>query len=206
MRNACENSGYVVSGEDESTAIYNKYDAYSEIDIEIVKESGRWAKHPYGSVENAVLTHEASENRNLVVACTNWDRACADPPYFLDKCSGEFEYEGEKFQTNRWYRWYKAISIKTERDHDITVGLPIWYEIDWRPDTIIWRIGQSLSEMNVVGYMDASGTKVPNNQMTAVVSQEWHYSHWWVTNPYPQGSLPYPKSPLKGMLYEIVIE
>ncbi len=205
-RSACENGGYVISGEEESTASYNKYASYSEIDIEIVKESGRWARHPYGSAKNAVLANEASENRNLVVACTNWDQACADPPKFVAAGSGEFMHGGKKFETNRWYRWYKAISIKTERDHDLTVGSPIWYEIDWRPDTIQWRIGTSPDAMDLVGYMDATGTKVPNNQMSPVMSQEWHYSHWWVTNPYPQGSLPYPKNPIKGMLFEIIIE
>ena len=90
--------------------------------------------------------------------------------------------------------------------HDDVVGVPMWYEIDWRPDTIIWRIGKSEGSMQVLGYMDGRTTRVPENQMVAVVSQEWHYAHWWPTNPFPQGNIPYPEKAIKGVLYEIIIE
>ncbi|MEE0894711.1 MAG: hypothetical protein U0M28_01980, partial [Bacteroidales bacterium] len=81
-----------------------------------------------------------------------------------------------------------------------------YYEIEWKPTEIIWRIGPNPENMQVVGYMSEKETSIPNNQMTPIVTQEFHYSKWWLPEVFEQGNVPFPKEDLVGKIYEITIE
>ena len=59
--------------------------------------------------------------------------------------------------------------------------------------------------MKVVGYMDATVTAVPSNQMVAIISQEWHHADWWPPTPFKQGLIPFPSEDIVGYISEIKI-
>ena len=201
MRNTCLDGGYLQSGYDSHDAVYTPANAYSEIDIEIVKTSKYW---PATSEINRDPdpNYNPADDNNLIVSCTNWDLACQEPSDFG---KGAYPFQDGKYYLHRWSDWYKALTLKTENPHNETVGSEMYYQIDWRPDEIIWRIGPDSAHLKEVGYMNSTVTKVPNNQMVPVMSQEFHYGHWWPTTPYPQGDIPYPKDPIKGYLYEVEV-
>jgi hypothetical protein len=60
--------------------------------------------------------------------------------------------------------------------------------------------------MQVVGYMNENITSIPNNQMLAIVTQEFHYSDWWLPEIFEQGLIPFNKKDLEGKIFEIIIE
>ncbi|HKL02334.1 MAG TPA: hypothetical protein VJ911_01610, partial [Cryomorphaceae bacterium] len=196
-RNTCDSVGYLQSGYSREDAVYASNSSYTEIDIEIVKTSRHWPGTPKDEIEPG---YNPGTDGNLMVTCTNWDLACQDPPGFH---IGEkrIENRGKSYVSHRWSEYYKALTIKTERPHEESVGREMVYEIDWRPTEIFWRVGHA-----EVGYMNDSITQIPNNQMVPVMTQEFHYGHWWPTTPYPQGDIPYPAKPITGKLYEIRIE
>ncbi len=203
-RNICNTTGYLKSGYSVSDAVYSTDTYYSEIDIEIVKTSRNW---PIGSyaVPDTVTAYDPGADSNLMVTCTNWDMACQDPSKFHSGIQ-PISSENKTYFAHRWNHWYKAVTIKTENPAANTVGDIYHYQIDWHPDAITWRLGSNPAAMQEIAYMDSSITKIPDNQMVPVMSQEFHYGHWWPTTPYPQGDIPYPNNPISGSLYEIVIE
>lgn len=203
MRNNCREEGYL-SHNKESKEDYRRARPYSEIDIEIVKVSRNWPPSSYEKPDT-VAVYDPAEDHNLIVTCTNWDLACQDPDDFHIGIR-PIQHKNKTFFTHRWDHWYPALTLKTERPAEQTVGSAILYEIDWSPNEIIWRIGENISTMTEVGYMNSEVTKIPNNQMVPVISQEFHYGEWWPTTPFPQGDLPYPRQPIEGYVYEIVIE
>jgi hypothetical protein len=203
-RDLCNNRGYLKTGYSKEEAIFEHEDSYSEIDIEIVKTSRNWPATSY-HVKDTVKYYNPAEDDNLIVSTTNWDLACVDPENFGSGIQ-RIDYAGHTFFPHRWSEYYKALTNKTERQHDATVGEVLLYEIDWRPEEIIWRIGRETHSMDTIGYMNSSITKIPNNQMVPVMSQEFHYGHWWPMTPFSQSNIPYPDDPITGYLYEIVIE
>ena len=66
--------------------------------------------------------------------------------------------------------------------------------------------GTKPDKMQVVGYMSEKETSIPNNQMNVIVTQEFHYSSWWLPEVFEQGLIPFPKRDLVGKIYEITIE
>ena len=81
-----------------------------------------------------------------------------------------------------------------------------YFQIEWRPNEIIWRVGPEKENLHVVGYMNDKVTTIPNNQMLAVITQEFHFSEWWPMSPYKQENIPFSKEDLNGMLYSLEIE
>ena len=177
---------------------------YSEIDFEILKTSQFWPKTSYSSNAN-IPKDNPSENHNIIVACTNWDLACRMPKNF-GVGAKDFMVDGKLFTAHRWDDWYKALTIKSEINHDSIFNRPYYYEIDWQPEKIIWRIGLNRDNMIVVGYMDNTITSVPNNQMVVVFTQEFHNSEWWPLSPYLQEMIPYPKNEIQGEILELYVE
>jgi hypothetical protein len=80
-----------------------------------------------------------------------------------------------------------------------------YFEIDWQPQRIIWRIGKDKNNMREICRMDGKMTAIPNNQMLMVMSQEFHYQEWWPTAPFMQNFTPFPKNNLIGKLLEVEI-
>lgn len=179
---------------------------YSEIDFEIVKCSPQWPLASYAAVPKPADTIDAAHNRDIVVACTNWDLACMQPekhvkgvmPLMVDK---------HRFDLHRWDSWYQAITIRTPENHDdIFKRRYYWYQIEWTPDHIAWRIGPEKDQLTLVGYMDKSVTMIPDNQMEVVVTQEFHDSEWWKPAPFNQRNIPFPKNPIVGKVIAVEVE
>lgn len=203
-RSICVDQGYIPKDEVGETDIRTNATWYSEIDLAIVKASKFWPMTSYKNVTEYTADNPVS-NKNLIIACTNWDLACREPSRFIVGAEN-IKYHDDVFVLHRWDDWYQALSLKSENHYDETVGDVLYYEIDWQPDKIIWRIGKSRDKMKMIGYMDNTVTKIPDNQMITVISQEFQYADWWPTTPFKQDYIPYPKNDVIGYIYEIEIE
>ena len=152
---------------------------YTEIDFEIIKAPPYCPTNKFPPVfDNAVANikninnwnvkqpDDLKDRRNKIsVACTNWDMACMEPKKFATGCN-TINYQGKTFQTFRWDSTYRALNEKQEElDDDLFAGPFYYFEIDCRPTEIIWRIGASLDDLRVVGYLNDQVTSIPNNQM-----------------------------------------
>lgn len=193
---------------------------YSEIDFEILKVPPYCPSNKFPPVfDNAIANNknisdwnvkhpdDLIESRNKIsVACTNWDMACMEPKKFATGCN-PIDYQGKTFYTFRWDSAYRALNQKQEElDDELFAGPFYYFEIDWRPTEIIWRIGATPDKMRVVGYMNDQVTSIPNNQMLLIITQEYHNTMWWPGAPYEQDNLPFPLNDIPGEIYELNIE
>lgn len=191
---------------------------YAEIDFEILKtplycpdatfpplrpqqvavpgNRANWQRPPGDGIPKGIIT----------VACTNWDMACHDPVDFGAGCR-PIAHEGHEFLSHRWDDNYRAITQKRyERDAELFRGDHYWFQIDWRPDQVIWRIGPELDQLREVGYMDSTVTSISDVQMQLIVTQEFHNTKWWPGSPYDQGFIPFAAKDYTGVIQEVVIE
>jgi hypothetical protein len=219
-RRDCSKEGYMANyyGGQQDKRVKNV--AYSEIDFEILKTV------PYcpGYVLPPAYNHGIDDPSNInnwnvpfpeeviaeddkiQVACTNWDMACPEPQDFNDGCR-TIDYRGQTFLPHRWDKNYRALTEKTPEKDDELFGSPYYYfQIDWEPTEIIWRIGPSKDKLRVVGYENYTVTSIPNNQMLLIVTQEFHNTKWWIGSPYSQDNIPFPKNDIFGEIYELTIE
>jgi len=179
---------------------------YSEIDFEILKESQYWPKTSYQNSNTTFKTDDAANNNEIMVTCTNWDMACHEPKEF-NIGAKEVSYDNNKYTLHRWDHYYKALSTKVPVQHDEIFNAPYYYfEIEWLPEKIIWRIGPEKDKLKVICVMDKNITAIPNNQMVIMFTQEWHNEEWWPTAPYKQNFVPFPKKDIIGEILEITIE
>lgn len=193
---------------------------YSEIDFEILKTPAYCPdqifppvyKNPTNNPHNIdswntpLPSEIIKDDGNITVACTNWDMACWEPENFGSGCNS-IKYENREFQAHRWDKTYRALTEKIPEPDDSLFGAPFYYfEIDWRPTEIIWRIGPEPNQMYVVGYMNDKITSVPNNQMLLIITQEFHNTQWWPGSPYQQKNIPFPLNDIFGEIYDVTIE
>ena len=220
FRRPCEKDGYLKSyyGGDGDQRVPRV--EYSEIDFEILKtapycpQKGFPPSYPQQLAlpnERTAWTYSTSEVRTdrpgqITVACTNWDMACHSPPRFGKGCQ-PMDRNGQTFVSHRWDENYRALTQKSEAsDKELFGGDHYWFEIDWRPEEIIWRIGPELDQLREVGYMDRSITEISNVQMLLIITQEYHNTRWWPGTPYEQGFIPFPAKDLVGEILEISVE
>ena len=200
--------GYIPKWDDTENPQRTPYHPYTEIDIEIVKASKHWPWEYYkwsrGDRENC--EEDATLNNDVMFCCTNWDLASTEPPLFKAGIDSIPYGKKTKFETMRWYPNYKALTTRTPMPNSDFKEEWYYYEIEWRPTEIIWRLGPDPDHMTVMGYMDDQHTSISNNQMKCVVTQEYHYSEWWPPIVWEQGLIPYNKTDIEGRVYEIVIE
>ena len=178
---------------------------YSEIDIEIAKASKFWPKKYYFK-DTESHVEDASLNDDVIFGCTNWDEACLDPEKYS---SGVFQMDyGEKgqYEAMRWNPTTQAMTIRTPISNEVFKNDYYYYEIDWQPKSITWRLGPSPDDMRVVGYLSDEYSSIPDNQMLCIITQEYHYSEWWAPVVFWQGLIPYNKSDIVGKVFEIVVE
>lgn len=147
---------------------------------------------------------EALKGR-ITVACTNWDMACPQPADFGVGCR-PVAYDGRTFWNFRWDHDYRAVTQKVQEPDAELFGRPYWFEIDWRPTEILWRIGPDLDHLRLVGYMNDRVTSIPEVPMQLIVSQEYHSTTWWPGSPYEQGFLPFPDKDHVGRVLEVIID
>lgn len=220
LRRACRKEGYMATywgGRNDKRV--NRV-GYSEIDFEILKTPAYCPEQTFPPVYKLPVPNpydEASWNvswpdeimahdGDITVACTNWDMACWEPEKFGVGCN-TISYKDQTFDLHRWDHWYRALTEKTYAPDDSLFGSDYYYfEIDWRPTEIIWRIGPEADRMRVVGYMNDKVTSIPNNQMVMIITQEFHNTKWWPGSPYQQSNIPFPLNDIFGEIYEVVIE
>ncbi len=210
MRRACEsNIAYIPKQEadvEESLWKSKKQITYSEIDFEILKESEFWPKTSYQISNVPYQTDDCANNQDIMVTCTNWDMACHQPEFY-NIGAVEHKIDGAKYIHHRWNQWYKALTTKVKASHDELFKAPYYYyEVEWWPEKIIWRIGPEKDKMRTICVMDKNVSAVPNNQMLMIITQEWHNQEWWPTAPYKQNFIPFPKNDIIGKVLELEIE
>lgn len=182
--------------------------AYSEIDFEMVKAAEVWPKYSYPdwSTRRRPRTEPKENYDKIMIACTNWDLSCWTPPKF-DVGVRQVGYGTDTFNVHRWHHWYGALTSKYPINDDIIFKPDYYYfQIEWKPTEIIWRVGPSKDSLYVVGYANDSITSIANNQMIMVITQEFHQSKWWPLAPFEQENIPFSGKKLEGRLYEIEIE
>lgn len=203
-----KDGGYIPKWDDSEQPQRTPYHPYSEIDIEIVKASKFWPWEYYrwsrGDRENC--EEDATLNNDVMFCCTNWDLACTEPPKFKGGLDTIPYDKKHSFEVMRWYPTYKALTSRTPMPNADFKADWYYYEIEWRPTEIIWRLGPDPDHMEVMGYIDEQHSSIPNNQMKCIVTQEYHYSEWWPPIVWEQGLIPYNKTDIEGRVYEIVIE
>ena len=178
---------------------------YSEIDIEIAKASKFWPKNYYFKEADSHV-EDASLNDDVIFGCTNWDMACLD---VLNYKSGVFRIPHGKngeYEAMRWTPVTQAMTIRTPISNNVFKNDYYYYEIDWEPTCITWRLGPSPDNMRVVGYVSDDYSSIPDNQMLCIVTQEYHYSDWWAPVVFWQGLIPYNKTDIVGKVFEIIVE
>jgi len=219
-RRDCSNGGYMANyyGGQQDQRVKNV--GYSEIDFEILKTvpyCPNWVLPP--AYNNGIDDQCNVQNWNvpfpeeiiqdddkIAVCCTNWDMACWQPAEFHDGCY-PVRYQDKTYWAHRWDKNYRALTQKTPETDDELFGSAYYYfQIDWQPDKIIWRIGPSKDKLRVVGYMDETVTSIPNNQMLLIITQEFHNTKWWIGSAYSQDNIPFPKVDYEGEIYELTIE
>lgn len=216
----CNEKGYLHnywgSGKDDRS----DYTGYSEIDFEILKTvsycpSYQFPPTYYYPVANRYRVADwhvplpqalRPDSANIMVCCTNWDMACPDPQNYEVGCK-PVNYGNHTFLAHRWDYWYRSLTIRTPAsDNELFASEFYYFQIEWKPDEIIWRIGPRKDNLTIVAYMNSRITCIPNNQMILIISQEFHDTAWWHGSPFQQGFIPFPKKDLSGILYEITVE
>lgn len=197
--------GYLDKGDESENPEWQLSNKYSEIDIEIVKASRYWTPSYYSEQERDKKIEDGRTNSDVMFCCTNWDLACHEPARYAAGIT-RIPYQNVEYEAMRWYDTYKALTTKTPIPNSVFDEDYYYYEIEWKPKEIIWRLGPDPQHMRVVGYMSDKYTAIPNNQMLCIITQEYHYSEWWPPEVYKQGLIPFNASDIEGRIYEIVIE
>ncbi|HNQ62132.1 MAG TPA: hypothetical protein PKJ62_07060 [Bacteroidia bacterium] len=220
LRRPCRKEGYMATywgGREDKRA---ERVGYSEIDFEILKTPSYCPEQEFPPVLKIPMANRLDEkswnvpwaeeitrhDAEITVACTNWDMACWEPKDYGVGCI-PVTYQGHTFEAHRWDHWYRALTEKTYAADDSLFASDYYYfEIDWRPNEIIWRIGPEPESLRVVGYMNDKVTSIPNNQMLLIITQEFHNTKWWPGSPYQQHNIPFPLNDIFGEIYEVVIQ
>ena len=132
--------------------------------------------------------------------------ACNQPSKYIIGAK-TVEVDGKKYEFARWDFFSKLLTSKVAVSHEEVFNDNFYYfEIDWQPKQIVWRIGKDKKNLREICRMNDEITTIPNNQMVMVMSQEFHYQEWWPTAPFMQNFIPFPKNDLIGTLLEVEIE
>lgn len=219
LRRPC-NGGYLSYASDGGETRRIPRTNYAEIDFEIMKGMPLCPERAFPPIypqqvadpndrsawSRALPSEVLEQHGNVTVALTNWDLACPQPPRFGIGCQ-DITLDGEVFTSHRWDTDYRAVTQKRmEADDELFGPNGYWFEIDWRPTEIFWRIGPSPEHMRTVGYMNSSMTSIPEVPMWVAITQEFHNTAWWPGCPYEQGGIPFPGKDLTGRVFSVRID
>jgi hypothetical protein len=203
VRGGCV-GGYIPKGAGGAGAGRVLLQNHSEIGIEMSKASIHWPSTSYPKNEVPADDRNALNNQ-ILIGCTNWDLACAAPKNYVTGIK-TIAFDKYKFQLHRWDSWHPALSIRNQESDEKLFDQPCWFEIEWTPQHIIWKIGRDKNNMRIVGYMNSNVTTIPDNQMILIIAQEFQMPGAWQPAPYDIRYLPYPKSPLTGKILALEVE
>ncbi len=178
---------------------------YSRIDLEVVCASGKWPGE-----SSATSNSDGDKARNgdagIMAVCSNWDLACHEPSDFFTGIKTSL-IDGLPFQHFRANDWQKQLVSKTPIEFsEFSANDYYYFEIEWLPTKIVWRIGPERDRMKVICIMDDSMTSIPNNQMLPVFAQEWQRTASWSMSPFSQEFIPCPKEDFVGKILELWVE
>lgn len=199
-------SGYTPKGNPQGER--SSFTSYSEIDFELVKASPYWPYQYYKDLKLKKLSknYDGTKDNLIVVAVTNWDLASKDPENF-DFPIQYIKRNNKEYEALRWDELYQALTIRTPVNHDEIFNREYYFfQIEWKPEEIIWRIGPEKNKLYEVGYMSSKNTSIPNNQMVLVINQEYHLAEWWADPVFEQDFIPFLKNKNLGKIFEITIE
>ncbi len=201
----CKKKGFIPKDRQGEFAERVSSTSYSEIDIEIRKASPIWPVTSYNYPLKRP-NYDGTDYEDIILTCTNWDLACDQPKRYTSGTQFS-KYQGNEFLLHRWNPWYQALTTKYPiKDDELNKRDYFYYQIEWKPDTLIWRIGPEKDNLKIVCFMDSKITTVPNNQMLMVVTQEYHPSIWWPESPQLLEFIPFPKNKIEGKVLEFEIE
>lgn len=203
VRGGCV-GGYIPKGTSGPGAGRALLQNHTEIGMEMSKASIHWPSTSYPKNEVPADDRNALNNQ-ILIGCTNWDLACAAPKNYVTGIK-TIAFDKYKFQLHRWDSWHPALSIRNQESDEKLFSQPCWFEIEWTPQHIIWKIGRDKNNMRVVGYMNSDVTTIPDNQMILIIAQEFRMPGAWQPAPYDIRYLPYPKSPLTGKILALEVE
>jgi hypothetical protein len=204
-KNCNSEFGYIPKETSGEFAERKKTVPYSEIDFEIRKGSPVWPATSYGPSYKRP-SDTLSKPEDIVVLCTNWDLACREPKFFSVGAT-PIKHNNNVHIIHRWTHWYQALSSKYMVADDELFGRNYYYfQIEWKPEEIIWRIGPELNKLYEVGYMNAEFSSIPDNQMLMIFTQEYHISDWWPESPFLQEYIPIPQKNIVGEILDVKIE
>lgn len=203
-RRSCE-TGYIPKEISASEKAERKKSIqYSEIDFEISKAHPYWPLTSY-SKEHPRPVYKGNDEDQIIVACTNWDLACSEPPLF-DVGVRPLKHNENVHANHRWNHWYQALTSKYPAPDDELFDRPYYFQIEWKPESITWRIGPEKNNLREVGYMNTDVTSIPNNQMLIVFTQEYHISAWWPESRFLQEYIPLSAKDIVGEILSVEIE
>lgn len=200
-------SGYTPKGNPKGDRIHTT--PYTEIDFEIIKASPFWPHQYYkknSDLSKKSEIYNGKNNDSIIVALTNWDLASKDPSTYKFPMQ-YIEHGAQTYEALRWDELYQALTIRTPSTNNELFNKDYYfYQIEWTPTEIIWRIGPSKDKLKEIGYMNEKNTSIPNNQMLMIINQEFHLAEWWPVPVYEQDYIPFLKNTNLGKIYEITIE
>ncbi|MBL7930146.1 MAG: hypothetical protein JNL47_11830 [Bacteroidia bacterium] len=201
----CRIKGFIPKDQSGENAIRVPFTSYSEIDIEIRKASPVWPHTSYNPPHERPAYY-GDDYKDVIVTCTNWDLACQSPLRFTSGTQYS-RHNGKEYLLHRWNPWYQAITLKHSAKDDYLFKRDyFYYQIEWKPDTLIWRIGPEKNQLTEICFMNSKVTTIPDNQMLMVVTQEYHPSVWWPESPQMLEYIPFTETPIKGYVLEFEIE
>jgi hypothetical protein len=205
QRSSCKN-GFIPKGQSGPDAKKISSTFYSEIDIEIVKSARGWPKTSYINSSFKKPEEPISDSDKVFVTATNWDMACRDAKKF-DRGAFTVKHGNTDYVMHRWDDWYQAVTSKyPAADDELFASDYYWFEIEWRPNEIIWRMGPEKDKLREFAWMDNTFTNIPDNQMQFVITQEYHLVNWWPEAPFDQNKIPFPEKNIYGEILAIEVE